>query len=332
MMGFLGSVKLTLIILTVITLLSILGTLAPDLDIYYHPSYHAVLALLAINIFACASRRIAHFRFPLSARQYGYVFSHAGILIILCGSLVSLVYGTRILTWIGPGESVDRITDHRGIEEMLGFSITLERFRLDVLPSGMPSEFTSDVIITRPDLPDMASAVTVNHPLKIDSYRIFQSSYRLHRIQTINLGLTGPGMDATQLQLAVPGSSQILTDQDGKTFSISALRYEPDFVIDGHGIGSRSPYPKNPAVQIVLQDVEGLQEERWLFMHHDRFHMSDTWRNISFRFESVDQIYDTGLEIVRDPGTRWVGAGAVILIAGLLLYLFPFFLTGGHRP
>ncbi|MBN1879213.1 cytochrome c biogenesis protein ResB [bacterium] len=332
MIGFLSSIRMTLILLSILAILSIWGTLSPFSHIYYHPGYFAILCLLAVNILICAGKRLRPNKYRFSFKTNGYLLTHLGILVILAGSLISLVYGLRVLIWLGPGDAVETIENHRGTIEKLGFTLILDRFRLDIHPSGMPADFVSDIIVKEAGLPDKRSSITVNHPLKIVPYRIFQSSYRLHSVQSVTVGIKQDGKDKRLIQMKAPGSPVIIDREEGFTLSMAVLRYEPDFVIGKNGsVGSRSIYPRNPAIRVALQDSRDDYSEHWLFLNHPDSHSGGTWKDMTLRFESVEQIYDTGLEVVRDPGTGWVAVGAICLVTGLMLYLIPLRKLGGDR-
>ena len=95
---FLGSLKLALILLAVIIIASILGTywessisaeVARKL-VYGSLWFDLWLSLLCVNLFA-----VAAIRYPWKPHQYGFVITHAGIIILLIGSMIDRHWGVE---------------------------------------------------------------------------------------------------------------------------------------------------------------------------------------------------------------------------------------------
>lgn len=75
----------------------------------------------------------------------------------------------------------------------------------------------------------------------------------------------------------------------GTPYSVSILRYEPDFVILGEGVyGSRSASPHNPALEVR---VEGGSEEspRWVFAKFPGM-FQDTKPNVGLFYQRIESI------------------------------------------
>jgi len=332
LMETLGSVRLTLIVLAALLIMSIWGTLAPHRNVYHSPGYYAALILLAINLTVCTSRRLARKGRRFRQREWGYLCTHLGMLIILGGALVSLLMGFRALVFLQPGETINRLIRSpddadTGPGEIisLGFEITLKRFHLELQDSGMPKEFTSELHLAPDGEAPRDAVITVNNPLEINGYNIYQASYQLSRRQPVTLSVRSAGNTGVQEYALVTGEKPLtLSGESCSPLIITALRYEPDFVMSGPGrFGSRSILPRNPAVQVSVRCGSDEPVTQWLFLRHRDVHHPPPGDGLDIRFTAVDQQYDTGLEFVKDPGTPWVTAGALILIAGLMLYLFP---------
>jgi cytochrome c biogenesis protein len=320
MIGDPGSVRLTRVILTVFILLSVWGTLDPESNLYYHPVYLGTLSLLGLNIFACLLKRMRTTWRRLTIKTFGYVLSHTGILVILAGALISLVFSARSIVWLGTGDTVSEIPARGGKAETLGCTLMLKEFRVDLHPSGSPGQFVSSMIVSCPGHADGEYGISVNNPLKIDRYRVFQSGFRLDPAQHVTLELDSPDRTGQRFNLQVPGDAVELKADENQVFRVRGLQYEPDFVLFEPGrAGSRSLFPRNPAVLISVENERDIEEIYWLFLHHS--HHAPGQRHLPVRFASVEQKYETGLEIVRDPGLKWVMSGAVFLTVGLLLYL-----------
>ncbi len=79
------------------------GTHAVQVDIYQSKGFALLLAFLGINIF-CA----ALIRFPWTKRQTGFVITHAGLLVVLLGSFLSLKMTDSGQVGLVEGDSSDR--------------------------------------------------------------------------------------------------------------------------------------------------------------------------------------------------------------------------------
>ncbi|MBN1296023.1 cytochrome c biogenesis protein ResB [bacterium] len=325
MMPLLSSVTLTLLVLSSILLMSIWGTLAPERNVYYSPAYIGALIVLAINLLACTLRRLRRFPHRFQRMDWGYYATHIGIMTILAGALVSLLTGIRVTAWIAAGETISQIRDMHDRVIDPGFECTLQRFILELHGSGMPDDFISYVSVAVPGNPPFDTRITVNHPLSVNGYRLYQSSYRLAEHQSVTLGVHDFGLSEHREVELVTGRDPIVLDRgDGDLLEIQAVRYEPDFVMMGPGrFGSRSLNPRNPAVLIRWRKGTADPEMKWVFLHHATMHRDTDTPLLDFSLDHVDQEYDSGLEYVRDPGRSWVTAGACLLILGLFIYLLP---------
>ena len=94
---YLSSLRLAVPLLLVLAAVLAGGTICESkfgmrgahLLVYSTPWFFALLGLLGINIFCAAA-----IRFPWKAHQTGFVMAHAGILILLGGSLLTYLFGT----------------------------------------------------------------------------------------------------------------------------------------------------------------------------------------------------------------------------------------------
>lgn len=115
---FFASLGLAVFLLTSLALLfavgtfieSGLGTEAAKLLVYRSPWMSSLLILLALNVAAAALDRL-----PWKRKHVGFVITHAGILLILAGSLVTQGYGMEGQMAIQEGQSVNRIILDQGI-------------------------------------------------------------------------------------------------------------------------------------------------------------------------------------------------------------------------
>lgn len=110
----------------------VLGTLLPAMDIYHTPWFTALLAGLAVNTVACVALR---FR----SVPWASLFSHAGLLFILAGGAISLVWGEGGALELHQGKPAHgQLVDGEGKPAgKLPFLVKLKKFTLETY--GQPA-------------------------------------------------------------------------------------------------------------------------------------------------------------------------------------------------
>lgn len=146
----------------------------------------------------------------------GYIFTHAGIIVLCIGSFLDGGFGLTIKEWTGriipetrdiradevpatarlkPDESLSfrgsislqegsssnlvflNIRDGYLVQE-LPFAIELKDFRIEHYESGMPKSFESDLVIHDDQLEKpLEQTISVNHPLIYRGYALYQASF-----------------------------------------------------------------------------------------------------------------------------------------------------------
>lgn len=143
----LGSIKLGVVLLALIILSSVIGTLIPqDLapfqyvqkyghktyltfrnlgltSIYYSPFFISLLTLLGINLIICTLNRI-------NLKKITLIIMHLSLVVILTGSLLSLISGEKGTIGLHEGELTSRFIS-QGKQKELGFTVKLERFTVE---------------------------------------------------------------------------------------------------------------------------------------------------------------------------------------------------------
>ncbi len=151
-----------------------------------------------------------------SLNRLGYLFTHAGIVVICIGALIGGSLGLRLEMYLGhkrietrdipvsqvPESSklaAGETTSFRGnvtipegtstnvvflnmrdgyLVQELPFSIALKDFRIKHYPSGKPKDFQSDIVVhDARHQKILATTIRVNHPLSYRGYTIYQASF-----------------------------------------------------------------------------------------------------------------------------------------------------------
>ncbi|MBI4678649.1 MAG: cytochrome c biogenesis protein ResB [Elusimicrobia bacterium] len=121
--NLLGSTRLLYGLLPALIILSVAGTLVDDI---YHSVFYTFLpALLAVNLGLCTWRRR-----PMWGRRPDVLTTHAGVLAILAGGMVTAVTGTRGSLPLNVGELRDHVEAGTGSFH-LPFGVRLADFTIE---------------------------------------------------------------------------------------------------------------------------------------------------------------------------------------------------------
>ena len=205
-LDFLGSRKTAIIILTLIILACAAGSFIPQgqgqgqcllsaktcpltrifqlNDIYRSWWFIGILAFLGLSLLDCTLKRLKNW--PGNA---GSLFTHAGLIAILLGALITGAKGERGFISLYKGQSQDTFVLSRGavtapLLKKLPFKIYLHDFLVDWYePQGEKGkrqikEFRGRVAVIEDDSQViLTKEIRVNHPLKYKGYAFYQSGY-----------------------------------------------------------------------------------------------------------------------------------------------------------
>ncbi|MBC5810530.1 MAG: cytochrome c biogenesis protein ResB [Candidatus Eremiobacteraeota bacterium] len=234
----------------------------------------------------------------------GVIVAHIGFVIVAIGTTIYWATGYSGQTAILTGKSV-------AIPEN-GTRLRLDRFayRFDPIKtrSGIvyqPIDYVSDLTVTGRDGVPHRDVLRVNHPLDIDGTLYYQSSYG----SAVRFALKKDGKPA--LSPADP-----LFEGDGFPLGTSSrtIRYERFAgTLDAKGGVAKDPRPNNPGVLLGIFD--GDQEiGQVLLPLHRALSLGD-----GYRVEATGVTNFSGIQYTHDPGSPFVLAGALVLLAGLVI-------------
>jgi cytochrome c-type biogenesis protein CcsB len=184
----LASLKLAVILLVVLLVGLSAGTIlearagAPTAQrvVYYSWWFLALQGLFCVNV-ACSLASL----FPWAKRRYGFVVTHASLLLIFVGAALTYFGKSegQVGLWEGQASSTAEHVDEKGTvlaKHELPFSVKLEDFVLDTYQGTMrPAGFASQVVITDLDTgKSFPARIFMNTPLHHRGWSLFQSSYQ----------------------------------------------------------------------------------------------------------------------------------------------------------
>jgi len=255
--------------------------------------------------------------------RFGPFMTHVGLLLLLVGGGVMMVFGLKTMLWLGPGESADALHLHgagehaEGAHHALPFTITLNDFQVELNPQGMVKQYRSDVTITPRVGASFDHRIEVNHPLRHAGYNFYQASYqpaydRVARLTVAVVDTTGADL---QPPVAVPFGERFPL---GDGLEAEAVRFLPDARVGQNGLHNASLDHRNPAFLFrVLRAGEEIGTQ-WSFVAFPTMRIG-SFDALGLAVRGYDPAYATGLEVTRAPMAALVWAGIVLCSAGLLL-------------
>lgn len=350
---FFSSIKLAIWLLSIITVLSLIGTFIPQneesafylerygnagfkflaktglIDVY--ASWWFILSLISfsLNLLVCFLNRIS-----LKSRSLGSIISHLSILVILLGALIGMFYGQKGFIKISSGEELNSFTARSGQQVNLGYSIRLNQFIYK-------------------------ESIDPKEKLLV---------YPAQKEGVCNLHDSVGNKDSLEVIAAIPTEIGIESQVADTGYKVKVLSYLPDFVMDTttKTAVTRSAVPNNPAIQVEVSDKNGKVRTSWVFARFPDMHQ-ETGADFKFVYNWVGRrpkdfiskvtilkdgkevisrdirvneplsfggytffqaSYDneglswSGLQVVKDPGIAVVYSGFILLIAGLMIIFY----------
>lgn len=291
----LSSAKLAVSLLAVIGVILIVATVIKNQSRAYRYIYHSrwfksLLGLFCLNLILCTARR-----WSFKVRRFGTSLAHAGVLVMVIGVVVGVFWGQRGVMKLHIGHSDDICKGEYvwdggtyDIEQAKEKKEEYESRNLDVAVEPEKGKY---LLYTRP-----AKKFTLPFTVHLEDFEV--ERYHDHVL-----------WEALEVQVVDRNEAQRFPIEPGKEFqvadtpyTVTIVRYEPDFVILGEGrYGSRSNEPKNPALQVRV-DVGERNSTTWVFAKFPGMHLDPEsnvrlfyWRVAKIKaFKSKVQLFDGG--------------------------------------
>jgi ABC-type transport system involved in cytochrome c biogenesis permease subunit len=182
----LASLKLTTALLVVLAVVLSFGTILDSQRgaeaaraVYYAPWFFALQGLFALNVIAALWDR-----FPRNRQRIGFLITHASLLLILVGALVTYTSSVEGHLPLWEGESANyflrELAGGRQGHVSLPFGVRLDAFEMDLYPGTQrPSMFRSRITVLDAPGHEQHAVIEMNRPFARGGYRFFQSSYQM---------------------------------------------------------------------------------------------------------------------------------------------------------
>ena len=235
---------------------------------------------------------------------FGFPLIHLGIVVILLGGVLGLLYGVKGHVQIKEGETKGSFTvTPSGETRSLPFQIAVDKFTLTRYPTGEPKEFRSDVRLFKDGGVALQGSILVNHPLTYDGISLYQADYRPVGLKDVTLVATDAAGRETNLTL--PPEVPVQLPESPYQLRLLSPNPRPTGQRTVPEISVEEPGQEPKRISIVAKDQTMAK-------------LGDK----EIRLSGYSLLYATGLQVGYDPGTPVVWAGCGSLLVGFLLALF----------
>ena len=234
----------------------------------------------------------------------GFPLIHLGIILVLIGALVGLLYGYRgNITIPEGGKEQQFILMESGKKATLPFEVALDEFTFHRYPTGEPKEFRSDVRILENGKEVSKGSIRVNHPLTYHGIHLYQSGYRALDVKSVELQVIAPDNKTENLQFR----RGAITPVPGTDYTIVSAMVDPG--------GSK----RGSGAELTVEDKN---KKRSTISVYETDTKPVALGDRKVRFKGYQTRYATILQVGYDPGVPVVWGGSTMLIVGLFLTLF----------
>ncbi len=239
----------------------------------------------------------------------GVLVAHLGFVIIAAGTTLYWARGFSGETAIVTGQSVEVPQTH-AILKLDDFSYRISPI---LTKSGMvyqPIDYVSHVTVTGKDGTPKRMTVRVNHPIDVDGTLYYQASYGF----AMKFLVTHDGKRVASLSDRVLEEGESF-DVPGTRSSVSYDRFVPT-VDRQSGAPSADPRVNDPATVLSVAQNGSNAGSALVPLR--------TWIDLGSGWRVTPQQYllYSGFQYRYDPGIPLVGAGALVLLSGLIISFY----------
>ncbi len=247
---------------------------------------------------------------------FGSDIVHLGLLIIICGGIISGMAGFRTSLNINEGQTIDI--------PQADFKLRLDKFVTEYHPNGSVRDWKSTLTVLENSTDILSRTIEVNHPLSYKGFMFYQSGYGWNwENPTLEIWAKkkkNPDF-LEKMELGIGEKVKL----SGEDLEVAVLNFVPDFIIgENNEIATRSLEPNNPAA--FIEGWQGREKvfSGWIFAKFPDFNRmhSNVETDLSFELKDLKAAQYSGIQLSRDPGVNFIWAGCTFLMIGLLVAFF----------
>ena len=133
------------------------------------------LGIFFINLSTCTVDRFIK-NLKRKTKRFGPDILHIGLILLIISSIIGI---------FGRQESLQYLTEGDILKLDDQYSIKLIKYEFQKYKDGRPKDWLSTVELTKNGVPIKTYTIEVNRPLKIDKYKIYQSTYYEEQAATL---------------------------------------------------------------------------------------------------------------------------------------------------
>ena len=233
------------------------------------------------------------------------IAGHFSIVVILAGAMVGSLWGFRDSQFMLAEGATSAVPTEAGL------SITLNSFKDTYYPdTGAPSDYVSDVVLTRDGRTVAQQQVRVNEPLRYGDVSFYQAFFGPAAVVTVK--------DAAGATLFSQGVPLAWTSNNGGnkvgTFSLPGQNIAV-WVVATTGPDDPSVKPGQVAIELYASDTGNPIVQKSIDQG-----TPTTIEGLTYTFDRESKY--TGLNVAKDPGTPIVWFGCLLLVLGFMVRLF----------
>ncbi|PAD37107.1 cytochrome c biogenesis protein ResB [Terribacillus saccharophilus] len=271
--------------------------------------------------------------------RWGPYVNHVGLIIVLIGGMLRFVPGMYLdeTLWIRDGETsvipgtngeyylnsegffletYDNNQEDQKISESLsgaGNEATIRNYQTNTTLYKIEGQAMPGV---NPELKKVKERqIRVNHPLRFDSYSIYQSSYKLNELNKMTFNLVDKQTKEQLGQIEIDLLEPQKTYDMGNGYRVEISEYFPDFYFNSDGQpATQTQSPDNPAFLFRLISPEHPEGETSFTAIQNTLEMSSD-NTLRMDFENAETKNLSALRVRKD-NTLWIllFGGAVFMI------------------
>jgi cytochrome c biogenesis protein len=203
------------------------------------------------------------------------------------------------------------------------FKLRLDEFRTEFHPNGSVKDWKSTLTVIENESPRLTKTIEVNHPLTYKGYVFYQSSYGWDWSNpSLEIWATKTSDSSTSKKAYLKLGEKAEWEEESLAFR--ALRFVPDFIIDGNQVRTRSLEPNNPAAFIEVYQNGDKISSGWIFAKFPDFSQMHSEEEPAYKFQLKDIRADqySGIQMSKDPGVNFIWVGSALLMIGLFMAFY----------
>jgi cytochrome c biogenesis protein len=256
--------------------------------------------------------------------RFGVYFLHFSIIVIFIWAMIGSFFGYKAYVSIEEGNGISEVYKRPAVGELmetpeqlakrtinLGFTVRCDKFSVSFYDNGAPKEFKSilSVIENGKTVIDRRPII-VNDPLTYKGITFYQASYSPAGEPVFHLTAKNR-KDNTQTKLAIRQGDRIALP--GGAY-LQALEYTQE-------IKPFIPQLSGPALKVAIIPKTGEPQSFLLLRNYPDFD-AERGGDLIFTYDSIDEKWQTGLQVAKDPGVWIVWAGCALMVIGICMAFF----------